>query len=173
MKKMLFAAMAAMLLLVGCKKQPSVVNTCLVEDYAYVQQQYEGQDVLFYEAEITLNESPAKAGKKAQPLLVREVFQVGHTVVFIDRDYTTGNFTLSEKDGYWLEDVEFDPNGLADFNDALKALLKSEYKAPDAVFVTLRNPLGPIPYLYPFYIFGSNHTSFIAVNAKTLVVERF
>jgi hypothetical protein len=37
--------------------------------------------------------------------------------------------------------------------------------------MTLRNPLGPTIYENPFYIFGSTHTSFVGIDAKTLDIS--
>ena len=177
MKKILaIAAMAAALLFTGCKKT-SNFNKYLVPDYEYVQAQYEGQQVVFYEAQIILNGSPAELGRKAKPVSVKEVFQVVDSalVVFVNRDYANGTFEVEEHQGYWCEDVVVDPYTVGDYNYALEALLnvKGVIEIPDAVFVTLRNPLGPTPYENPFYIFGSNHTSFIAVDAVTFEVQSF
>lgn len=175
MKKIFAILAVAVAMLTGCKKT-SDFNKYLVEDYEFVQAQYEGLEVVFYEAQITLNGSPVELGYKAEPVSVREVYQVVDTalVVFVDRDYTTGVVNVEQREGYWCEDVVVDPTVVADFNDALDALLKAKtIDVPDAVFVTLRNPLGPVVYDNPFYIFGSNHTSFVAVDAVTLEIQQF
>lgn len=175
MKKILMIMAAAVAMLTACKKT-SDFNKYLVEDYQYVQQQYDGLQVVFYEAEVTLNGSPVELGLKAQPVSVREVYQVVDTalVVFVDRDYTTGVVNVEQHEGYWCEDVVVDPTVVGDYNDALKALLNAKgITVPDAVFVTLRNPLGPTVYEHPFYIFGSNHSSYVAVDAVTFEVQGF
>lgn len=174
MKKFLtIVAIATAVLFTGCKKT-SDFNKYLIEDYEYVQSQYVGQEVVFYEAQITLNGSPVELGKEAQPITVKEVFQVNDTVVFVNRDYTTKEVNVETVQGYWCEDVVVNPVGIVDYNDALKALLSVKtIDVPDAVFVTLRNPLGPVVYENPFYIFGSTHTSFVAVDAKTLEIYDF
>ena len=175
MKKFLaIAALAAAVLFAGCRKT-SDFNKYLVSDYEFVQAQYADRTVVFYEAQITLNGSPAELGTKAQPATVKEVYQVVDTalVVFVNRNYETGDVAVEEVPGFWCEDVVVDPNGVADYNAALNALLSADVIVPDAVFVTLRNPLGPVVYDNPFYVFGSTKTSFVAVDAKTLEVQEF
>lgn len=173
MKKILIiAAMAAAVLFTGCRKT-SEFNKYLVEDYEYVKTLKPGVDVRLYEAQLTLSDSPAAVGKLAKPVSAKEVFQVDTLVVFIDRDYANGTFTVSETPGFWLEDVRFEPEPVADFTKALKALIKSDIKTPDSNIVVLRNPLGPKDFEYPFYIFGSQKSGFVAVDAGTLDVEVF
>jgi len=175
MKKILVVLTAAVAMLTACKKT-SDFNKYLVPDYEFVQAQYEGHEVVFYEAELTLNGSPVELGLKAEPVSVREVFQLTDTalVVFVDRNYADGTVAVEQHEGYWCEDVVVDPTGIADFNDALKALLGAkDLNVPDAIYVTLRNPLGPVVYENPFYIFGSNHANYVAVDAVTLDVQGF
>lgn len=173
MKKIIaIVAMATALIFTGCKK--SDFNKFLEEDYAYVQSQYEGKKVLFYEAEITLAGTPADLGKKALPATCKEVFQVEDTVVFVERNYATGAVAVESVHGCWCEDLVVYPERVADYKDALNALLNAEgIHVPDALFVTLRRPLGPTLYENAFYIFGSTHTNFVAVDAKTLEVQEF
>ena len=174
MKKIFtIVALAAALLFTGCKKT-SDFNKYLIEDYEYVQSQFEKREVVFYEAQITLNGSPVELGKKAQPASVKEVFQAEDTVIFVNRDFTTDEMKVEVVPGYWLEDVAVDPYDVCDYNDALKALLNAEgVEVPDAVFVTLRKPLGPVVFDNAFYIFGSTKTNFVAVDAKTLEIKNF
>ena len=175
MKKILVIAAVAAAMLTGCKKV-SDFNKYLAEDYEFVQNEYAGQEVVFYEAQITLDGSPVDLGKDAQPASVKEVFQIVDTslVVIVNRNYHDGEVVVEQHHGYWCEDVVVNPYDIADYNDALDALLKIKSEdIPDAIYVTLRNPLGPTVYENPFYIFGSNHTSFVAVDAKTLEINVF
>ena len=175
MKKIFAIVAVAVAVFTGCKKT-SDFNKYLTQDYEYVQSHYVGQEVVFYEAQIVLNGSPVELGMKAQPVSAKEVFQVADSavVVIVNRDYVNGSVELEIHDGYWCEDVVIDPTLVGDYNDALKALLSAkEIDVPDAVFVTLRNPLGPVVYENPFYIFGSNHTSFVAVDAVTFEIKDF
>lgn len=171
MKKIFaIAAIAATVLFAGCRKT-SDFNKYLTVDYEYVQAQFPGQDVVFYEAEVVLNGSPAVLGKKAQPKTVKEVYQIDTTVAFINRNYEEGTFTFEAVPGYWLEDIKVELAGIADFKDALGALLHDAPRVPDSPFVTLRKPLGPTIPENPFYIFGSTTKGFVSVDARTLEVH--
>ena len=175
MKKILaIAALAAAFLFTGCDRK-SDFNKYLEKDYEFVKAQYEGQPILFYEAQVELNGSPVEYGKKTKPATVREVFQVDTLVVFIDRNYETGEMSVEEVPGFWCEDLFVNPYGIADFKYALNALLnvKDVVTVPDAKFMTLRRPLGPVEYENAFYIFGSTNTSFVAVDARTLEIQDF
>lgn len=175
MKKILtIVALTTAVLFTGCKKT-SEFNKYLVEDYELVKAQYPNREVVFYEAEVVLNGTPVELSKKAKPVSVKEVFQVfgNPEAVFVNRNYETGECLVEIHYGYWLGDVVVDPTNITDFNLALNALIDSGIKLPDSPLVTLRNPLGPQPYENPFYIFGSTHTSFVAVDAKTLEVQPF
>lgn len=183
MKKVIFGTLAiAAIVILGFfiwSKKPvepvkvSDFNKYLVEDYDYVKSLYPENEVIFYEAEVTLNGSPAELGEKAEPVSVKEIYQVDTTVVFIDRVYADEKFDIETVPGFWCEDVPVNPEGIADFKDALKALLSADIITPDAVFVTLRNPLGPVIFENPFYVFGSNLSGFVAVDAKTLEIQEF
>ena len=171
----MIVALATTALFTGCKKT-SDFNKYLVEDFEYVRDQYPDRDVVFYEAQVTLNGSPAELGKKSTPLSVKEVFQVvnDHEVIYVNRNYETGEVKVEAIKGAWCEDVRVIPTEIADYTDALKALLNAEgITLTDSPLMTLRNPLGPTVHESAFYIFGSNHTSFVAVDAKTLEVTEF
>lgn len=175
MKKILMiVALTTTVLFTGCKKT-SDFNKYLVEDFEYVKEQYHDREVVLYEAEFVLNGTPVELGKKAKPVSVKEVFQVfgNPEAVFVNRNYETGECIVETHHGYWLEDVVVDPTNIADFNLALNTLIDLGIKLPNSQLVTLRNPLGPHPYENPFYIFGSTHTIFVAVDAKTLEVQSF
>ena len=174
MKKiLLIAAIAAMALFTGCKKQ-SEFNKALNEDYAEILAEYPG--AILFEAETEFNDVfTTDNPKDLKVVKVREVFQVygdDPRAIFVDRDFVSGTRNVMTEKGHWAECVQFTPNDIHDVKDALKALLKSDIKTPDSKFMTLRNPLGPEVRLFPLYIFGSNHF-YVAVNAGTLEVSKF
>ena len=175
MKKIFAILAVAVAVFTGCKKT-SDFNKYLPKDYEYVQSHYPGQEVVFYEAQLLLNGSPVELGMNAKPVSVKEVFQLTDSavVVIVNRNYVSGVVELEIHDGYWCEDVVVDPTTIADYNKALQALLSAKtIEVPDAEFVTLRNPLGPVVHENPFYIFGSTHTNFVAVDAVTLEIQNF
>ena len=175
MKKIFMILAVAVAMLTSCEKQ-SDFNKYLTSDYELVKAQYPEQEVVFCEAQATLNGSPSELGMKAEPVSVREIFQVIDTalVVYVDRTYAKDTCVVSEHMGYWGGDVHVTDLNFVDYKKALKTLLtvKGE-EVPDAVFMTLREPLGPVAYDNPFYVFGSNLSSFIAIDARTLDVLEF
>jgi len=174
MKKILiFVAMMATLLLAGCKST-SEFNRALNEDYEAVMAEY--PEALLYEVQTQFNDNFTTMDSKGLHVVTaREVFQVKDTLVmFIDRNFDEGTRVTSLENGAWLEDVKFGVKELKDVNEALDAMFKSDIIVPDSNLMTLRKPLGPTIYAFPFYIFGgSKEGKYVAVDAHTLEVQEF
>ena len=180
MKKLLLitATLVASLSLVGCKcskeqepEQPSEFNTLIQSDYEMVKLANPDSLVELMEVETELSDTLTKADPNEITVSKAiEVFRVGEKVVFIDRDYEKGSFEMSEKYGQWFGDAIIFPGKTGDFAKAVKALYTSGLNLPETIFMTLRKPLDGQLREYPLYIFGSQNTHFISVDAGTYEV---
>lgn len=183
MKKiiLILATLVASLSLVGCKcghdVEPALpeFNSLLKSDLEMVKINNPGLTVKLMEVETELSDTLSKVGPDAVHVMKAiEVFLVqnpdGDKVVFIDRDYENDTFDMSEKAGFWVGDSALDVEKTGNIDKAIEALYKSGKNLPETIFMTLRIPLDGVAREYPIYIFGSQNTFFLGVDAGTYEV---
>ena len=175
MKKLFsILAVAALLVMTGCKTKVASVLPLAKADYAEALQEVEiPAFACFYEIEMQLDKpvSAVNKGEDVQLAKALTVIRTGnHDVKFIDRTYNEkGEVVGTEVEyghGDWLGDVAMCLDSLVlDLPDAIKKLQETNQVLPDGDKVTLRQPLSP-----PFraqYIFGTVGTFFVSVDAIT------
>ena len=175
MKKLIsILAVAALLVMTGCKTKVASVLPLAKADYAEALQEVEiPAFACFYEIEMQLDKpvSAINKGEDVQLAKALTVIRTGdHKVKFIDRTYNEKGQVADESYEYghgdWLGDVAMCLDSLVlDLPDAIKKLQETNQVLPDGDKVTLRQPLSP-----PFralYIFGTVGTFFVSVDAIT------
>ena len=182
MKKiaLILATVVAALSLASCKcnkEQEPVTcefNKNIIADHETVKQANPGHIVQLMEVQTVLVDTLTKVNPSdVKVAMATEVFRVGDKVVFVNRDYVNGSFEMTEQSGHWLGDVAINVNKTGDFDKAVKALFESGLNVPATTYMTLRNPLNATVREYPLYIFGSQNTHFVGVDAGTYAVEEF
>lgn len=171
-------AVAAMLLMVGCKPKPVSILNQSKADYAEVVAEMPDSLVAFYEVEMVLDKpiSELNHGQEVGLLSAVTVIQMSDSVKFIAREYDKKNQVAScevEKEkGFWLGDFNMPLDSLnLDFADAIQRLKETDIVLPEADKVTLRKPAAP-PFR-TYYIFGTKGTFFIDVDAITGEVSEY
>ena len=175
MKKLIsILAVAALLVMTGCKTKVASVLPLAKADYAEALAEVgDAELTAFYEIEMQLDKpvSAIDKGENVQLAKALTVIQAGDgRVKFIDRTYNEKGLVVNTDvdiaHGDWLGDVAMHLDSLVlDLPDAIKRLQESNQVLPDGDKVTLRQPLSP-----PFkalYIFGTNGTFFVSVDAIT------
>lgn len=170
MKKVLYflAAIFVALGLVSCKDK-CTYNKMLVENYERITTEYADDVIEFREAEITLIDSIHVADpRKTDVATVTEIYQgeTSDSVMFVVfNDGISGE--SYDKMGVWLGSGHVDFTSINyTLTDALRILQGSGLELPKTIFVTFRRPTYSA-YENPLYIFGSEYTFYLFVDAVT------
>ena len=176
MKKILFIlSMVCGLFVASCScrhevKKADFIDT-LVADYEATLAQYDSVKVDLREVQCLLNEA-VNSENELKVVQAVQIYQAtpGNEeipyVIFHEKNYESGLDTTTVVYGVWVGSGNFDPRELEyNFDQAVERLHEANIVLPEANFLTLRHPLTGGNFLNPLYIFGSVHTSLVAVDA--------
>lgn len=172
MKKVLMmVALVATMVLASCKPEVKTVPFLdnVKADYAELVAVHDS--IIFYEAQIELDGNVSDR-KAVNPLQYKEIFQGDTVVYFVERFVANDSVFNDSVNGYWMEDRPVNLDSICELNVAIEQLYKADLDLPESNLVTLRRPLYKVEY-NPMYIFGSNLTFYVAVDAVTLEVTEF
>lgn len=131
-------------------------------DYDALTEEF-GENLKFFETTITLD-AAVDTVQNFEVLEMQSVYQIPDTV--ITYTYTDEGLNVVKEYGHWLEDCPILPEHVKfSLADAIEALQESNIVVPSSDKVVLRRPLGPKVLTSAYYIFGTTHTGFVAVNA--------
>lgn len=175
MKKIFsFVAVAFVALaLVSCKPKPvAVLNQAKVDYAEMVAEAPDSLPVSFYEIEMVLDRpiSDLNQGRDVRVISTRTVIQTDTLVTFTDRNYNQEGKIVGEGKngvvGTWIGDNKIDLDSLVlDLPDVMKKLRETDTVLPETDRVVLRRSL--MSPFNTYYIFGTQGTSFVLVNAIT------
>lgn len=173
MKKILFFIGIAALLFAGCHKIEKdtylTFEKAISADFELLKAKATTGMPNFYEFECVLNGNiSVMAPKDVKILTSKAVGSCGHTVYFFDTDFVTETRKEDSASGSWFGSFTIpDPTAMAiSFSKAVEILFgQTEFPVPASDKMTFRHPMGT--FKNPLYIFGSNHSSYVAVDAMT------
>ena len=163
-----FIICMALLAVVSCKPKVDFVQL-MKDDYAAATTEFADSTVRFYEVQTILDKPITVTDEKASVSASTTIIQVGTKVKQIDRVFKNDRIKeeyVTYNDGWWIGDfaVPLDSVKLT-FNDAVQKLRETNTVLPETTYMTFRKPTAP-----PFnteYVFGSEKTFFVYVNAIT------
>ena len=166
MKKILFVILA-IFAIASCKPKVDF-NKLMQDDYAAVVAEF-GDSVKFYEVETVLTKPINLLDDNIAVSASSTIIQAGNKIKQIDRIFKNSRIkeeNVTYNDGWWAGDfmVELDSVNL-NLKDAIQKLHETNTVLPETTYMTFRKPAAP-----PFrtqYIFGSEKTFFISVDAGT------
>lgn len=170
--KKIFIFIAVLFTVMACNPKVDF-NKLMEDDYIAASLEFPNSDIRLYEVQ-TVMSAPANA-EKNEILASSTIIQVGKdSVKQIDRTYYRGRIAEEVetlKEGIWLGDFAIKLDSVKyTLNDALD-IMRQYDSVPSECFMTFRKPVAP-----PFklqYIFGSNNSYYMSVDAYTGEVNRF
>lgn len=178
MKKFIFMMVSILTLTLvsscsSCSKQTDVVDepTVTVEGVAFdfnLRADYdllsaEHPNIKFFESTAVLN-GGVDSLQNFEVVSMESVYQIPDSVIKVQ--YNDSTREVSQGYGHWMEDCEILPEHVVlSLAEAIEALQESNIVIPSSHMVVLRRPLGPKVLTSAYYIFGTLHTGFVAVDA--------
>ena len=167
MKKFLIIALS-LLALVACKPKVDF-NKLMQDDYAAAVAEFADSTVRFYEVETVLTTPINLLDEKTSVSASSTIIQVGTKVKQIDRTFKNDRIkeeNVSYLDGWWAGDLAIPLDSVTlNLTDAIQKLRETNTVLPETTYMTFRKPAA-VPFRTQ-YIFGSEKTFFISVDAIT------
>lgn len=145
----------------------------LLEDFEYAKSfENDSTQVALYEVETVLNGNVSEVPAEELAIVSSmTVIAVNDTIHFRTRTYETGEVVLEKQAGTWVGDFAIEhPNLDITFEKAVELLYaaaeEGKVELPAGDKMTFRRPVGP-DALAPLFIFGTQGSNFVAVNAVT------
>ena len=171
-------AIAAVLLVAGCKPKPVSILNQAKADYAEAIVEVPDSLTAFYEVQMVLDRPISVLSEDENVALFtsKTVYQQLDVVTSIDRVYDKKGRIVEENidkvTGDWVGDFTMPLDSLVlDLVDAIEKLKEADILLPEADKVTLRCPA--VPPFRTYYIFGTYGTFFLGVDAITGEISEF
>lgn len=166
--KKIFIILVAILATISCKPKVDF-NKLMDTDYAAAVSEYPDSVVRFYEVETVLDKPINCIDEKLNVSASSTIIQVGSKVKQIDRTFKNNRIqeeNVTYNNGWWVGDLPIPLDSVKlNFNDAVQRLRETNTVLPETSFMTFRKPASP-PF-ETYYIFGSEKTFYLFVNAIT------